>query len=108
MSRVSPFALVFLLFASLCEASIKVIATDKEYSSRPDHHTGVPLKLGLQYQARLQYLPKNSHLCDNDPLTEPENWTVTVPEDGLPGTLYSLRCLQRIKSQTTIVVERKH
>jgi hypothetical protein len=82
------FCLASLLFflAARCEASIQVVESGNEYASRSNKVIGEQLPLGLQYSARLQHIPGNTHLCLDTTHPETQNWNITVPEDGLPGT----------------------
>jgi hypothetical protein len=71
--------LQLLCMVGAVEASIQVLDLGRVYQSRPDKYFGLQMRNGLEYQARLQRLPDNLHLCGNQP------WNVTVPPDGLPG-----------------------
>lgn len=61
---------------------------EREYQSRPDKYVGLQMKEGMEYGARLQRILGDQHLCGG------EHWSVTVPDDGRPGTFSSNRsCL---------------
>lgn len=67
-------------------ASIQIVTTGKTYSSSPDRLIGQQLRDGYQYEARLQFLEQNPHLCPfNTTSVQNEDWTVVPPQDGLPG-----------------------
>ena len=79
------FAIVVMMLAIDCEASIQIVATNKTYESRPDKDIGESMAEGTEYYARLQQLPGNYHLCYDKVHPESQNWSVTVPDDGSPG-----------------------
>ena len=62
------------------DASIRVVDLGRDYQSRPDKYVGLQMRTGLEYDARLQRIIGNEHLCGDG------QWNVTVPDDGLPGT----------------------
>ena len=80
--------LALFLFGQPGDASVRIVDSGKEYRSWPDQDLGPTLAVGEIYKARLQQLRGNSHLCSDSPA---QNWNVTVPEDGLPGTYFCFR-----------------
>lgn len=80
-SIASLWVLLFLLL-QICDATIQVDYLGTEYLSRPDKYVGLQMKEEIQYSARLQTVPGDPHLCGGP------DFNVTVPSDGLPGTLY--------------------
>ena len=78
--------LLLLLMAALSvvQASIHIVDTGREYRAYSST-TGVQLKEGVEYPARIQQLTGNTHLCYDHYNPEKQNWSVTVPEDGSPG-----------------------
>ncbi len=74
----------FALLLAHVEATIRILDSGRDYRSWPDHEVGLRLTEGEIYKARLQEIKGNSHLCSLG-----QNWNITVPEDGLPGTFSS-------------------
>jgi hypothetical protein len=83
----SSLSWLLLLWAGVgvVQASIQIVETGKEYASRPDKSVGLQLQFGIEYAARLQQIPGNTHLCYDRNFPKLQNWNVTVPDDGLPG-----------------------
>lgn len=81
-SMMSLWALLLLLLCTQrgCDATIRVVDLETEYLSRPDKYVGLQMKTGIEYGARLQSIPGDPHLCGG------QDFNVTVPEDGRPGT----------------------
>ena len=73
---------LFLSALHKSDASIQVIDLGKVYQSRPDKYLGLQMRSGVEYPARLQRIPQNHYLCEDN-----KQWNVTVPESGHPGEL---------------------
>jgi hypothetical protein len=78
--------LCLALWLMNCDATIRIEETGRVYRSWPDQELGPKLADGVIYKAHLQQIQGNAHLCFAG-----LNWNVTVPDDGLPGTLPSLK-----------------
>lgn len=72
--------ILLLSVLHISEASIQVIDLERIYQSRPDKYVGLQMRSGLEYPARIQRIPQNQHLCEDN-----KQWNVTVPESGHPG-----------------------
>eukprot|EP00429_Kryptoperidinium_foliaceum_P008444 CAMPEP_0176016792 /NCGR_PEP_ID=MMETSP0120_2-20121206/8032_1 /TAXON_ID=160619 /ORGANISM="Kryptoperidinium foliaceum, Strain CCMP 1326" /LENGTH=544 /DNA_ID=CAMNT_0017349797 /DNA_START=27 /DNA_END=1660 /DNA_ORIENTATION=- len=83
--RVAFAALIFAFLAKSTEATIRILESGKNFGSWPDTSLGKQLADDQVYEARLQILKGNAHLCY--PPSEFHDWNVTVPEDGLPVAL---------------------
>jgi hypothetical protein len=97
VNRCGAVVLLLLgLVVSFGEAIIEVVDSGKEYASRPDKSIGIQFHYGLEYPARLQRIPGNEHLCYDPSFPEnTQNWNISVvPDDGLPGTLLVLSCME--------------
>lgn len=70
---------------SICSASITVVDTAKRFPSRQDVEYGKRLWKGYEYYARLQFVQGNLPLCPTT--NDDRNYTVTVPDDGIPVAL---------------------
>lgn len=79
---------VLLLLGQETEATVRIVDSGREYTSWPDQSLGPTLVEGQIYKARLQQIKGNSHLCSDSFSSShhAQNWNVTVPNDGLPGT----------------------
>ena len=85
--------MLFLIFicltseqAAVVEASITIVDSGKVYSSKMDKIHGIKLRDGFQYPAHLQQIRGNEHLCYDSTANYIQNWNITIPSDGSPGT----------------------
>jgi hypothetical protein len=99
--RLFLLAALAVLFAPFGEASIKIVDSEKEYSSKMDKLYGTQLKKGLQYPAHLQQIPGNAHLCQ-DVSNKWKNWNVTVPKDGLPGAYNTINLKENNRNYSDV------